>query len=262
MVKLKPTTKTVAAAMVVAAAMTAPVANAAGPFESSLQIEKRIDKAAAESQKKIDNLADQTAQMAAEYKLALAQVDSLKAYNRQLRQLVESQKQEIASIDEQMTSIDETEKGVIPMMEDMINTLDQFIDLDIPFLLTERKERVQKLRDAMTASDVSVSEKYRQILEAYQIEMQYGDAIRAYRDKLATSDGSEISVDFLHFGRLVLVYLTLDGEEGGFWNNQERRWVELDSEYLSSIDKGIQIARKQAQFDLVKLPVPAAESAQ
>ena len=39
----------------------------------------------------------------------------------------------------------------------------------------------------MTRADVTISEKYRRIVEAYQVEMDYGRTIEAYEGKLAST---------------------------------------------------------------------------
>ncbi len=41
------------------------------------------------------------------------------------------------------------------------------------------------------------------------------------------------------------------------WSQEERRWVELDGGYRSSIEQGMRMARKQAAPDLLELPVAA-----
>ena len=52
----------------------------------------------------------------------------------------------------------------------------------------------------MDRANVSVAEKYRRLLEAYQIELEYGRTIEAYEGSFA-SDNGERSVTFLRVGR-------------------------------------------------------------
>ena len=110
----------------------------------------------------------------------------------------------------------------------------------------------------MKRADVTGAEKYRQIMEAYQIENEYGRTIEAYRSTLDLG-GREATVDFLRFGRIALVYQTPDGTELGVWNQKKGAWEPLDSSYRSAIRDGIRIARKKASPDLIRLPLPAAE---
>jgi predicted RNase H-like nuclease (RuvC/YqgF family) len=220
---------------------------AAGPLDASLNLEKQISRAAAESQKTIDTLAEQKADLAAEYKAALQRIDSLKAYNAQVRELVKSQETEKVSLKAEIVSVDDTEKGLIP--------------LDVPFLAEERTKRVAKLRTNMQRADISISEKYRQILEAYQIEADYGVSVSSYEGKL-NAGGEEKTVRFLQVGRVAFIYQTLDGKTAYVWDQSARDWSELSGDYVASITEAVRIAGKQAAPDLIKLPIFAAEAAQ
>ena len=217
-----------------------------------------IDKKAIQSQNTIDKLADQTQRMLEDYKQALRETDSLQRYNSHLENLIKSQREEIASINNQLKAIDTTSREIVPLMMDMVDTLEQFIKLDTPFLLTERTERATHLKSLMNRANVTVSEKYRRVMEAYQIENEYGRTIEAYRGTLE-SNGTSRSVDFLRFGRVALMYQTLDGKEQGIWNTESRSWELLPSEYRASVTKGLRIARKHIAPDLLKLPVRAPE---
>jgi len=138
----------------------------------------------------------------------------------------------------------------------MVDAIEKFVELDVPFLIKERTERIEGLRTMMGRADVTTPEKFRQIMEAYQIENEYGRTIEAYRDTL-TIDGKETIVDLLRFGRIALVYQSLDETLSGRWDQAQRAWIPLDSSHRSSIRQGLRIARKQAAPDLVRLPLPA-----
>ncbi len=233
---------------------------AAGPLDSSIAIEKEMNKAAKSTQKTVDKLADETTDMAQTYQLKLQSIDSVKAYNASIEGYIRRQEAEMASLQKQMDGIDDTERAVIPMMEDMIEAIDQFIHLDVPFLLKERENRINFLREMMLRVDVSNSEKYRKILEAYQIENDYGSSVEAYEETVNDS-GEDKTVDFLRFGRVALVWQSRDEETRKYWNNDSRTWEPLGDEYRRSIRDGIKMARGQANLDLVTIPVPTASSA-
>lgn len=232
----------------------------AASLDQSLQLTKQITRAAAESQKTVDGLAEQKLDAVAEYRQIIARVDSLKAYNKQLRDLVNSQNVEKGAIQQQINGVDDTEKGLAPLMQQMIDTLEQFVQLDVPFLPEERAARVARLRTNMQRADVSLSEKYRQILEAYQIETDYGTVFSTYQGKVSDG-GAEKTVNFLQVGRVAFVYQTLDGKTAFVWDNGAREWKALDGEYLSSVQAAINIANNTAPKDLVKLPIFAASEA-
>lgn len=232
----------------------------AGPLDESIAIEKQTTVASSKSQKKIDRFAEQTYNMESDYKSTLRIVEQLQIYNNQLDNLIESQEKEMASVEAQMATIDATERGVIPLMNEMIATLDKFIQLDLPFLKEVREERVETLKNTMIRADISNSEKYRLILQAYQIELSYGESFASFQGTIPLN-GVETKVDFLRFGRVLLVYMALDGQSVGYYNSATGQYEPLGDEYIRSIELGIKMANKQAAPELIKLPVIAAQGA-
>jgi hypothetical protein len=174
--------------------------------------------------------------------------------------LIDSQHGEMTQVQGELDRIDLVSRDVTPLMLRMIEALDQFVSLDVPFLPEERQERIREIRTMMRRADVSDAEKFRRIMEAYQIENEYGRTIEAYRSTLERGD-REVTVDFLRVGRIALVYQTLDEADAGAWDQETRSWVPLDSSYRSAILQGLRIARKQAAPDLIRLPLPPPESA-
>jgi hypothetical protein len=209
-----------------------------------------------ESQRRIDALSEDTDKMLAEYRTRLKQIDALRIYNNQMEQLIASQEIEMASLRRQIDDVEVVGRGVTPLMLKMIDSLDAFVSLDVPFLKEERARRIEFLRELMGRADVTNAEKYRRILEAYQIENDYGRTIEAYRGTLP--DGR--TVDFLRVGRIALVYQSLDADEAAAWDQETREWVLLDSSYRTAIKQGLRIARKQSAPDLIRLPLPAAQA--
>lgn len=211
----------------------------------------KTEEAARASQKRVEQLDEETTKMLADYRQMLAESTSLKSYNEQLSAQVKSQDEQVADMAQQLTQIETTSREVLPMMDKMLATLDQFVKLDVPFLIEERTNRVAQLKDMMTRADVSTSEKYRRIVEAYQIEMEYGRTIEAYQGKVGDK-----TVDFLRAGRVSLMYQTLDGKETGYWDAKEKTWKKDDG-YGDAIRAGLKVAKKQAAPDFVTVAVPA-----
>ena len=216
---------------------------------------RQANEAGIASQKRIDTLSDETDQLFAKHSAAVSQLEALRSYNESMRDIVGAQEEELSSLRAQLEQVDAVGRSVTPLMLRMIAALDSFIELDLPFLQGERTERVANLRRLMTRADVSVSEKYRLIMEAYQSETEYGRTIEAYRGPLQPA-GSGATVDFLRFGRIALVYLTLDESEAGVWDAATRSWHVLDRSYHADIRDGLRIARKQIAPDLIDLPLP------
>jgi len=208
------------------------------------------------SQEKITDLSVETQELLGEYRLVLQQIDRLIAYNDYVERLITDQEEQIVDINRQLQNFALIERGIVPLMLESIETLDRFIDLDVPFLLEERKDRVKRLRVIMNESDITVSEKFRQIMDAYQIETSLGSDIEAYTGFLEI-DGENRQVDFLRIGRTSLTYQTPDQKETGFWNKQTQQWEDLPRKYTDYVKEGLRIAKKQITPDLIQLPVEA-----
>ena len=217
-----------------------------------------LEAAARQSQTQIARLDEAADGLLSEYRQTTAEADSLRGYNRQMEIQLKSQQKEMAAIRQQFDEIETTAREVLPLMERMIDTLDQFVALDLPYLPRERSERIASLREMMTRADVSVSEKYRRIQEAYGIEMDYGRTIEAYRDDLETAPGTA-TVDILLLGRVTLLYQSLDGETTGYWDAVNKRWA-LDNAFQRSVRLGLRIARQLTAPALMTVAVVAPRS--
>ena len=217
------------------------------------------DEEARASQARIDQLDDQTQRMLGEYRRALADTESYEMYAKQLSAQVASQNEELAEIDRQLGEVDTTSREVLPLMLRMLDTLAQFVALDLPFLPEERTNRVALLQQMMTRADVAISEKYRRILEAYQVELDYGRTLEAYEGKLGGGADAR-TVQFLRVGRVTLLYQTLDGKETGYWDANTKAWV-VDDRYRRGFKDGIAVAKKQRAPEMLLVPVPAPKAA-
>lgn len=228
-------------------------------LDKSMATETRINQDAATSQKRVTALAQQTADLLAEYRAVVRETESLKIYNDQLEKVVNDQRAEIVSINNQLEGLEATNRGVVPLMLEMIETLGQIVENDMPFRLQERRDRVQRLRDMMDQADVTTSEKYRRVMEAYQGELEYGRTTEAYSEPLPESGQT---VEFLRVGRTLLVYQTSDQETTGWFNPTTRQYERLPEKYRLEVKEGLAIARNEKAPNLVTLPVPGPEVAQ
>jgi hypothetical protein len=222
------------------------------------QIAERMNQAARTSQAKIDALTEETRQLLNEYKTVLKEIEGLRVYNRQLEKQIGSQEREMAQLSDSIDKVTVIERQITPLMLRMIDGLEQFVDLDLPFLLDERHGRIDNLRNMMDRADVAVSEKYSQVLRAYQIENEYGRTLSSYGDTINIA-GIDRKVDVLKVGRIALVYQTPDGEETGMWNQTSGTWEPVDDEYKTPVRNGIRMERKQLTVDMLTLPISGPE---
>ncbi len=227
-------------------------------LDTSVKAETGINKAASTSQKRITRLAQQTTDLLAEYRAVVRETESLKIYNDNLEKVVMDQRAEVVSINLQLGGLEATNRGIVPLMLEMIDTLDKIVEGDMPFRLEERRARVQRLRDMMDQADVTASEKYRRVMEAYQGEMEYGRTTEAYAEALPSTGQT---VDFLRVGRTLLVYQSSDQVTTGWFNPATRQYEDLPDRYRLEVKVGLAIAKNEKAPNLVTLPVPAAELA-
>jgi hypothetical protein len=211
----------------------------------------KAEQAAVASQKRVEQLDDETSKALTDYRQLLAETLSLKAYNEQMGGQVKSQEAQIAEMTKQLDEIATTSREVLPLMNKMLDTLVKYVSLDLPFLPDERKQRVAQLQLMMSRADVSTSEKYRRLVEAYQIEMEYGRTIEVYQGKV-----NDKTVDVLRIGRVSLMYQTLDARETGYWDADSKKWV-ADNAYRSAITAGLKVAKKQAAPDFIEVAIHA-----
>ena len=220
---------------------------------------QKINQSAAKSQKKVNTLTDQAQTKLQQFHVVTKEVDGLSVYNQQMQTQLNSQLAELDQLARSMEEVSVIERQISPLMARMISTLDTFVNLDVPFLPSERTKRVNDLKTMMNRADIAVSEKFRRVLKAYQIEVDYGRTIEAYSGVLPI-DGKTMDVDFLRIGRVSLVYQTRDGSQLGEWKQStsgQGEWQSLSQDYRLGINKSLRIARKQLAPDLILVPISA-----
>ncbi len=228
-------------------------------LSSTVQVESKINKDAAGSQQRVTTLAKQTQDLLAEYRSVVREVEGLKIYNANLGKVVADQRSEVQSINKQLEGLESTNRGVVPLMLEMIEALGQIVEADIPFRIEERRARVERLAAMMDQAEVTASEKYRRVMEAYQSELEFGRTTEAYSDTLPTTGQT---VDFLRVGRTLLIYQTSDQSSTGWFDPSSRSFEELPSKYILEVKNGLAIAKNEKAPDLVMLPTPGPEVAQ
>ena len=169
----------VASSAVVALAL--PLTGSTQSLDQVLNAETARIRLSQESQDRIDNVVKQTRSLEDQYKAVLKEIEGLNIYNTLLQRQVDNQKVQMEELTASIDQVEVINRQIVPIMTKMIDGLDQFIALDTPFLLEERQERVQSLRELMERQDVTVAEKFRKVTEAYQIENDYGSTIEAYK---------------------------------------------------------------------------------
>lgn len=220
----------------------------------------QANQAAKAAQARIDSLDDQTRSMLERYRAAIWQAQQLKVYAEQVEPLLATQEAERAALAQQARDLATNTRDLTPLMLRMIDSLDKFIALDLPFLQSERRERIAALKRLMTDPAVTQAEKYRRVVEAYRIEGDYGRVFGAERMELAEA-GDRKLIDVLRAGRTAMYGLTLDGREALHWDPANKQWIGLPEQHRGEIREALRIARETAAPLVVTLPMPAPRAA-
>ncbi len=223
-------------------------------LEEAKNTQTSADKKARASQKTVNALADKTDSDLREYRATLKQIENMKAYNQQMRDLIASQLKEMEDMKEKMKNVTNLKKEILPLVGKMSDSIETFVSLDVPFLKTERSKRITDLKALMSRADISVSEKFRRVLEAYQVEAEYGRTIEAYNGNIETDKG-ELAGEFLRVGRLALMFKGLDGNTFKRWDADKGAFVSLEGKYKSALKDGLRVAKKQKAPNLLRIPV-------
>ena len=228
-------------------------------LDKSVDISTNSINSGASNQERLNKIDDETRLLEFDYKDTIKEYENLKLYNDQLQRIINSQEEEIVSILNQIDELDNININLIPIMLKMIDALDKFVSLDIPFLIEERTDRVSSLKTIMDRGDISTSEKFRKVTEAYQIESDYGRTIEAYRSEV-NFEGEVFNADFLRVGRVSLAFVTSNGDKAGYWNKSTKSWEESSASVKRSTIDGLKIALKQAPPTLITIPLTSYEN--
>jgi len=206
-------------------------------------------------QKKIDAYAQQSESLYDEYVQVKKEFEAQRLYNKQLELITTTQKEKIPQLEQQLRDIEVTQKKILPLMFEMVDTLDTLVQVDTPFLREERLQRVANLKSYLSNPDITLSEQFRMIFESYKIEYNYARTLEVYRSEIDPDDAQSKTVDFLRVGRVGLYYQSLDRSESAIYDLENKTWIVLDEKYNSAILKAIKMARKKVAPDFLTLPI-------
>ncbi len=226
---------------------------ASAQLESALRTATSSTSASAASQQRVERLDDEADQMVREYRAVLQQKDNIKLFVAQQDIFLQSQNAEIASLKRQLGTVEQIKQGMSPMMLKMAVAIEDSIEADMPFNLAERRARIERMKNTLADPDVSPAEQYRQVLNAFKIEVSYGQGIDSYEGTHPTKPGNV--VNFLRFGRVALVYMTKDESEIARYNLGTNSWDVLSGADGLGMRQAIRIAKGEAAPGIIFAPV-------
>lgn len=228
----------------------------AAQVKESLDVVSGTTSSASASQKKIEKLSGETRALLEEYRRLQDGTEYQEAYTRELEQLEQSQRTRIEDLHRQISDAAITRQRIVPLMRSMADALEKFVVLDLPFHHEDRINAVLLLKQRLNQADLSVSAKFRLLLETYQLEQAYGNSVEAWRGPLQWQ-GEELSVEFLRVGRVALYFQSLDGASSGYWSVDQEQWLPLDPAFNRTIAQALRVARNLVAPELLQLPLAA-----
>ena len=225
-------------------------------LQDSLEVVSKTNQSAIESQKKIDQLSRETQGLLEEYRKLQEGTDYQSAHTLELEERDRAQQLQIQGLQEQIAQARITRQRIVPLMRSMADALEKFVVLDLPFQHEQRINAVLQLKQRLNQPDLSVPAKFRLLLEAYQLEQDYGGNIESWRGPLQYQ-GEELSVQYLRLGRTALYFQSLDRGTSGYWNAADGDWFNLDDAYNRDLTQALRVAENLTAPQLLQLPLMA-----
>ena len=222
-------------------------------LDSALSVAKASTAASAASQQRVEELDDEADQMIREYRAVLQQKDNIALFVDQQDIYLQSQNAEIASLNKQLGTVESIKQGMVPMMLNMTAAIEDSIRSDLPFQLDDRLARVDRVKQTLADPNVSPAEQYRQVLNAFKVEVSFGQGIDSYEGAHPSKPGNV--VNFIRYGRVALVYVTKDETEMARYNMKSKQWEPLTGADSIEMRKAIRIALGESAPDMVTAPV-------
>ena len=229
---------------------------ASAQFKAALNTAEQTVADGAKSQQRVEDLDDQASALLGEYRAKVKELELLQRYNVSRERQVQNQLDDIAGYRQDLENVEGVKRAVTPLMEEMIVQLERVIEADTPFLMGDRTARLNRLKAVMEDSSQNEASRYGLILEAFQIELDYGRSLGVYSDTVDV-DGEELAVDFLRIGRLALIYKTPDDAILRIYNTSTGQFEDLDKSFLAEVRRTMRIADGKAAPDLLTIPVTA-----
>ncbi|OEU84402.1 MAG: hypothetical protein BA865_06060 [Desulfobacterales bacterium S5133MH4] len=207
-----------------------------------------------ETQKKEDAWAGTKTELTARYRSLKANQDHLKKLKLKTEKALAAQKARLSEYERRIKERARIKEELEYYLESVVANLEEFIKKDLPFLSEERSARLSSIKETLERPDKPVTEKYRRVMEAIQVETEYGRTVEVYQDTVDL-DGQSVLADILRLGRLSLFCRTPDGTKTGRYDQAAQGWEVLPSAYCREIGKAVEMARRERTIDIVRMPI-------
>ena len=227
-------------------------AHALSPQEAERSLAKGT-KAQADAQEKADTWSEERAALNAEERDLVVREKWLAYRIKKYEAYIANQKRTIQALQQRKEAFVAMQMELEPLLDESLDRLEAVVAADLPFLAEERGQRLGVLRETLNDHRLPLADKLRRTLEALRIEAEYGSGLEV-TDEFLDLGGEAVRVRVLRLGRLALFYRSPDGRSGRY-DPAERKWKELDPEYIRALTQTMDMAERRRAVELVQLPI-------
>jgi hypothetical protein len=250
--------KAIRACLIAGAAAIVTAGGAYAQLDEALRVARQSTQEGAQAQEQITQLATAADNAEGQYLAAQEQIESQRIFLDQQRVFLLSQQNELNALRTQLERVGSIEVDLAPMLLDMYVALEEFINEDLPFQMDVRQERLSNIQTSLGDANISAAERYRLLLNAYEIEMGYGRSLRAYSEEIDV-DGVPQAADVLQIGRVALIR-----EIGGNFDiltQDNREWRPVPGSMAVDVERAFRIAREVTTPEVFTAPLPGPTDA-
>ncbi|MBU0681976.1 MAG: DUF3450 domain-containing protein [Proteobacteria bacterium] len=206
------------------------------------------------TQQREEGWRDDRRKLTAQYEDLERQRQGLDERRLALVERISAAESRIAAKRKELADIEEIRTRIEPLISGLIDGLRNHVAGDPPFLAEERRHRLEALTALNIDPQVTVSEKFRKVMEALLVEAEYGNTIEVYQQTIAVN-GREMLVNIFRLGRLGLFFQTLDLAVSGFYDVAANDWQTLPTSYKRTNQAAIDIGAKRRSVELLTMPL-------
>ncbi len=177
------------------------------------------------------------------------------AQRARLQAQVEQQQAALAQLQQQFLELPD-EAELDQLLQRLYQRLQQQMAEDLPFQEVQRKAEMAQLQGQLSDLSQPYAERVRLLFRQMRREVERGQTLEAWDGELKQQEGEPARlVTYVRYGRLALIYQSFDGQQAGYWQPSQRRWLPLPQTLLGEVRRAIQIAHKRLPPDLLVVPV-------
>ncbi len=237
----------------VMACMTAP-SLAAGPDEAVVTLEKSVGRAS-----KAGLAAEKWQGDRRDMIQKILDLELKEAWTRfsleKTQRYIESEKKNKAILEKDLERAEKISDTLIPFLEVLYLDLETHVNADLPFAMEERQRRLAFIRSFLDDPLAGLSDKFGRILEAMQIESEYGYSVDVTRQIARDIEGEPAQVRLFRLGRIGLFRVFAKDSRVQKFQKESKTWQDIDAANASELNKAMDIARKKRVSTMVGLPV-------